>query len=593
MIIKKIPVYQYYNSTNFQEEYILSLSDVLYEFIDSIQVESPYVWQSWQSQHLDKNGVLNTINGVFPEPILTPINLPVYLMNKNGETIPSNPFFENSLNMLSLTSRYYSYNYTTPFPVPTKTVTLDNLEIGANGMGYHYAQNTLRYYNPSPYTWNGYSGITGDNQHYSYYSIYVLPSSIFKNGILNVDEYIENQRTLTELEIRLRYNSDGTEVTEITIYVRHSAVNTFDGVKNALTGMKQYVPGDTEIDSDNPYGGSGSSTTGGGDGSYVNPDDTTPAEIPDLPSIGAADLGFITMYNPTKAQLKNLSDFMWSNLFDLDTYKKLFSDPMQSIIGLAIVPVQPNTSGAKNVMFGSIDSGVSMTTIGNQYVQLDCGSVDIETWAGSFMDYSPYTKISLYLPYIGIHQLSADDIIGGSIHVVYNIDVLSGACGCFVEHSTRGVLYSYNGSCITNIPLTSVNFSSAIQNAVSAVCSGVGIIAGMATGAAPVTAMSAAGLLNSAANTALNSKPSVQRSGSLGGSAGILSIQKPYVIIERPNVSVPASVQNFVGQTSNITLNLGACHGFTMCEHVHINGINATSEEIKEIEALLKEGVIL
>ena len=346
-------------------------------------------------------------------------------------------------------------------------------------------------------------------------------------------------------------------------------------------------------DTDNPYGGGGNSGSGGGDGTLTDPDNTDPVDIPSLPSIGAADLGFITMYNPTKAQLKDLSDFMWSNLFDLDTYKKLFSDPMQSIIGLAIVPVQPNTSGSKNVMFGIIDSGVAMTTIGNQYVQLNCGSVDIEKWIGSFMDYSPYTKVSIYLPYIGIHELSADDIMDGSINVVYNIDVLSGACGCFIKHSTRGVLYSYNGSCITNIPLTSQNFSAAIQNAVSAVCSGAGIIAGIATGAAPVTAMSAAGLLNSAANTALNSKPSVQRSGSLGGSAGILSVQKPYVIIERPNISVPASVQNYVGQTANITMSLGSCHGFTMCEYVHINSINATSEEIKEIEALLKEGVML
>lgn len=592
MIIKKIPVYQYYNSTNFQEEYILSLSDVLYEFIDSIQVESPYVWRSWSGQHLIKQNVLDMINNEFPEPILTPINLPVYCMLKGQETTPTNPAFENSLNMQGLTSRYYRYNYTDIHPNPTKTVTLDSLEIGAQGIGYHDGINVIRYRNPSPYTWNGYTTIASIGP-VSFYSIFVLPSSIFKNGVLDVDEYIENNRTLTEIEIRMTYNTDATEVTSIIIYVHHSSLNTFDIVKQQLTGMKQFVPGDTEIDSDNPYGGSGSSSTGGGDGSYIDPDDTTPAEIPSLPSIGAADLGFITMYNPSKAQLKNLSDFMWSGLFDLDTYKKLFSDPMQSIIGLAIVPVAPEISGAKNVMFGSIDSGVNMPTIGNQYVQLDCGSVDIEKWAGSFMDYSPYTKISLYLPYIGIHQLSADDIIGGSIHVVYNIDVLSGACGCFVEHSSRGVLYSYNGSCITNIPLTSVNFSSAIQNAVSAVCSGVGIIAGIATGAAPVTAMSAAGLINSAANTALNSKPSVQRSGSLGGSAGILSIQKPYVIIERPNVSVPASVQNFVGQTSNITLNLGACHGFTLCEYVHINGVNATSEEIKEIEALLKEGVFL
>ena len=353
--------------------------------------------------------------------------------------------------------------------------------------------------------------------------------------------------------------------------------------------------GSTDIDSGNPYGKNGLSNIGGGDGTLVpgSLDSVDPAEIPDLPTISACDIGFMTMYNPTITQLKALSDFMWSGVFDLDTYKKLFSDPMESIIGLAIVPVAPQTGGSKNVMFGTIDSGVSMTTLSSQYVQLDCGSVAIEKFIGSFLDSDPYTKISIYLPYIGIRQLSADDIIGGSIRVVYNVDVLTGACGCFIEHSSRGVLYSYNGSCITNVPLTAANFSGAIQNAVSAVISGIGTVAGAISGAAPLTAMGVSGLLNSAANTAINSKPSIQRSGNLGGSAGIMSIQKPFVIIERPSYSVPSEVEKYVGQTSNITATLGECKGFTMCEYIHMQGCWGTENELKEIEALLKEGVVL
>lgn len=350
-----------------------------------------------------------------------------------------------------------------------------------------------------------------------------------------------------------------------------------------------------EEDLSNPYGPGGTSGPGGGNGTLKpgSLDSIDPAEIPDLPGISAANLGFITMYNPSVTQLKALSDFMWSGAFDIATYKKLFSDPMQSIIGLSIVPVAPTIAGSKNVHFGSIDSGVNMPYLSTNYVRLDCGWCDVERYIGCFMDNEPYTKISIYLPFIGIRQISADDVIGGSIHVVYNIDVLTGACACFIEHNSRGVLYSYNGSCITNVPLTAVNFSGAIQNAVSAIGSAVGMVAGMATGAAPVAAMGAVGLLTSAANTALNSKPQVQRSGNLGGSAGIMSIMTPYVIIERPDVSVPNRVQHYVGQTSNITMSLGACRGFTLCEYVHIDNVSATTEEIAEIESLLKQGVIL
>lgn len=403
----------------------------------------------------------------------------------------------------------------------------------------------------------------------------------------------ENLHAGVGVSIRMKFNSDMTIVTEFTIQIGElfAAGSIFDAFPDDFTLKGS---SDVDIDIDNPYANSGTSVEGGGDGTLLASglDSVDPAHAADTPDISAADLGFITMYAPSASQVKQLSNYMWSSL-DLLTYKKLFSSPMDSIIGLAIVPVAPDVSGSKNVMFGLIDSGISMPTIAHQYQQVDCGSVSLEKFVGCFMDNDPYTKIQIYLPFIGYRQLSADDIIGGSIQVIYNIDLLTGACACFIEHDTRGVLYSYNGSCITNVPLTALNFSGAIQNAVTAIGSAMGTIAGMATGAAPITAMSAMGLATSAANTALNSKPQVQRSGNLGGSAGIMSILTPYVIIERPALSVPSNVEHFVGQTSNITAYLGNCSGFTMCEYVHIDGVSATSEEITEIEALLKAGVIL
>ena len=432
----------------------------------------------------------------------------------------------------------------------------------------------------------------------------IFPEDIFdSDGQLDVDAYIEAGKQPVQVQYQI-LATDGHF--EVGIPVQYVDQNLY--IKIGFAYMTdywirlKYQWGDFSLeqsaaqldDPTDPYN-NGGSWFGGGDGNIPagGIDNIDPAEVPAIPGISAANLGFITMYNPTAAQIKSLSDYLWSNAFDLATYKKLFSDPMQSIIGLAIVPVAPSIAGSKNVHFGTIDSGINMSYLSTNYVQLDCGSVELYKYVGCFMDNDPYTKIQIYLPFIGFRQLSADDLIGGSIHVVYNVDVLTGACAAFIEHSTRGVLYSYNGSCITNIPLTAVNFSGAIQNAVTAIGSMVGMAAGMATGAAPLTAMSAVGMMTSAANTALNSKQQVQRSGNLGGSAGILSILTPYVVIERPNMSVPSNIGHYTGQTCNVTMNLGTCHGFTMCEYVHLDGVAATSEEILEIESLLKAGVML
>lgn len=344
---------------------------------------------------------------------------------------------------------------------------------------------------------------------------------------------------------------------------------------------------------DDPYIVDDPATFGGGGGAHEDPDEIEKAEIPDLPELSAVDTGLVTLYTATNAQLQALGGYLWSNLWDIETnFKKLFADPMNCLIGLSIVPVQPTAGGAQNVKFGNITTNIALNVLSSQFVELDCGSVNIKEYIGSFLDYSPYVNISLYLPYIGYRELSPDDVMNDTIHVVYHIDVLSGGCCAMIETGKKGLLYSFNGSCITNVPITAINYSGAIQNAVSAVGAGLTTVAGIATGAAPVAAVGAASMLSSAANTAMNSKPTIQRSGSMGGSAGLMSYQKPLLVITRPRMSVPDKLNKFVGLTTNVTMKLSQVKGFTQVEHVHLSGIAATDDEKDELMTLLRQGVI-
>jgi len=617
----KFTTYTYFGSgadtKQFSIPYTLFQDDMLY---DQIQAECEtqgtdlITIQHWTDLTMPVEQAVSKINTFLGGARYIGNNVPYYVINPLDSDFPNTgyPIISGYLNKFRINTSMYRPNNGTMTQQPTQIALLNGTELDVNQRSNLYVETQMSAEeNPPPtITHNAVLGCGGSGEvefieRYSSYpghanagdlslTIPLFKSDFIVNNLVNsAYEYIS-----CSLLIDIKFDVDVASreilnIFEVDIRGRYDHTQSrwyrvFDSIDLAYTMPE-------EDDQQNPYGGGGTSGTGGGDGT-LRPgglDDIDPAEIPNLPGISAANLGFITMYNPTVTQLHSLSDFMWSGAFDLATYKKLFSDPMQSIIGLAIVPVAPSVGGVKNVHFGSIDSGVSMPYLSTNYVRLDCGWCDVERYIGCFMDNEPYTKISIYLPFIGIRQISADDVIGGSIHVVYNIDVLSGACACFIEHNSRGVLYSYNGSCITNVPLTAVNFSGAIQNAVSAIGSAVGMVAGMATGAAPVAAMGAVGLLTSAANTALNSKPQVQRSGNLGGSAGIMSIMTPYVIIERPSLSVPGNVQHYVGQTSNITMLLGNCHGFTLCEYVHIDNVSATTEEIAEIESLLKQGVIL
>lgn len=342
---------------------------------------------------------------------------------------------------------------------------------------------------------------------------------------------------------------------------------------------------------ENPYEISPSSVGGGYGSGVITPSDLI--DDPEPPDIDAISTGLLTIFKPTLSQIQSLGDYLWSNAFDVDTLKKLFGDPMDAIIGLSIVPVNPPAGGSKNVKVGNIDTGISMSYLSRQFVEKDLGSLSIDPYIGSFMDYSPYTKIQIYLPYIGFRELSPEDVMGTTISIKYIIDVLTGGCNAILNVSGKGAIYQFNGSCIANVPLTALNYSGAIQNAISAVGSLVTAGAGVASGNPALAGVGVVGLATRATNAVINTKPTIQRSGNAGGASGLCGVQYAYAIIERPRLSTPANYNGFIGNTLNVTMTIGSCDGLTMVEAIHLDNVLCTENEREELMKMLHEGVII
>lgn len=347
-----------------------------------------------------------------------------------------------------------------------------------------------------------------------------------------------------------------------------------------LEFFNEYVTPDAQTDDPYEYGGTSSGRVGGG-GSWDN--SSVPVDFPALPSVSAADAGFITIFNPTLTQLQNLAAYMWSSAFDVDAVKKIFADPINSILGLSIVPVNVPSTVSKTVKVGGISTGVQMAVADSQYVELDCGSITVNEYWGAYLDYAPYTKVEIYLPYIGARPLSTDDVMGKTIALKYHVDVLSGACIAYVKCGAS-VLYSFAGQCSTVLPVTGNDWTSAISGAIS--------IAG-AIGATVATGGAAAPMLAGVASTAVNSlKPEIQKSGSVSGSSGLMAIQTPYLIITRPRQAIPSGQNHYIGYPSFVTVRMGDLYGYTEVESTHLDGIPCTQAELDEILTLLKGGVL-
>lgn len=340
---------------------------------------------------------------------------------------------------------------------------------------------------------------------------------------------------------------------------------------------------DSTISNTDPFRPGGTSDTGGGGGTFDDSSDVIP--IPDLPTLTAAQSGFIRLYNPTISQLQALSQYMWST-FDMNAWKKLFADPMDVFLGLSIIPCPVTTGVSSHIFVGNVDTGISVSTAASQWAKVDCGYLTIPSFSGSYLDYAPFTRVSIYLPYIGDRALDVDSVVGNTLHVVYYVDIITGACNAFIEIN-GSVLYTFSGQCAITIPIASNDWSSAISAAVN---TSIQIASAMATEGATVPNMTMS-MINTAISGDL--KPTVSKSGAVSGMSGFLGIQKPYLTIIRPRQALPARQNSFMGYPSFITRTLSSLSGYTEIYSIHLENVGATDVELNEIESLLKSGVIL
>lgn len=347
---------------------------------------------------------------------------------------------------------------------------------------------------------------------------------------------------------------------------------------------------------EDPYQTGPTSEPEGGYGDFDYSGDSI--DLPALPSLSIADSGFVTLYKPTLAQLQSLSQYLWAGLFDPSTFKKIFADPMDCIISLAIAPVSPSATQQQELKVGNVGTGVTIDVLDNQFCQVTYKTLNFGQRTKTFMDDSPYTKAQIYLPYIGVRGLAIDDIIRADLELQYNIDLFTGACNASLKCTKRNkdanksqlasVLYQFTGNVLANIPVTGQNFAAFIQATIGA----VGTAVGVATGAGAVAGLA------SAVNAATSMKPDVEKSGNLSSTAGFLGVQKPYLILTYPHVCIPSGRDDVVGTPSFIGLSssrkLSSFKGFTLLHKVNVKGLYCTDTERNMIlQALTGEGVIL
>lgn len=373
---------------------------------------------------------------------------------------------------------------------------------------------------------------------------------------------------------------------------------------------------DEKEDSDNPYWEGGTSDEGGGGGNFS--DDSDDVSEDDLPDISAIGTGMATIFTPSTGQLRALANVMWNHDF-FAFMQNLVENISDMFTSLAMVPFVVTPGNTVSVTWLGFDTAVSLRLAAQQYYEFDMGSINLGNdprifTSGSALDYSPFSRLGIFLPFIGYEELDIDECRGATLHLVYRIDILSGACVALLKINGN-TIYQYTGNCLTQIPITNENMQSLVSDAVNIGIAYANARSGGAAAAAELDAakgeadvaksaakeaharshltQSRTQLASATANSMMGMKPQFNKSGSVGSAAAMLAVKQPYLFLTTPRQAIPDRYQKYCGFPSNITGLLGEFSGYTVVEDIRLNNLVATSPEVEEIYNLLKGGVIV
>lgn len=365
-------------------------------------------------------------------------------------------------------------------------------------------------------------------------------------------------------------------------------------------------------------------------GTPVDPDD--PSQGSSYPSIvPASGSGLIHVYNPTPGEFVGFGNWLWVTYADA-TIDKIWNNPFDGIIGAHELYATPQTDGRDNIRSGFLVCPVQSDLVRQRYTEIDCGTVIIPEFYGNYFDYSPYSQAYIYLPFIGINEVSIDDIVGHAVNIRYRVDAYNGSCIAMIyvaKSGYRNLCYQFGGNCAVEVPLAGGSQAAikagmlqaeaysraAIQSAqiqkTASIGSGIlggaagssfagplaGIIGALAGGTSGYIQgsanVAAAKLQGSAMQEAARyaNKSSVQHSGQFGASHGAMGLKNPFIMIRNPIQVKVVNYNDDYGFPAHKRVIIGGCTGYLRVREVNVISAHATNEEKRAIEEELKAGV--
>lgn len=452
---------------------------------------------------------------------------------------------------------------------------------------------------------------SGDNRYRMYYNEYnTLDGSLQSN--------IDSWQNKPQSYFFIHYTVNGEEMYGVC-YAQFSGYGDADyPTRIGVIALGSDWWGGSIIPGGGGGGSWGSDTViGGGQGVWTFPSDdrgdTTGATVAAIATTRRTALqAFYTashgyqIHQILPNEMQNIFGLLYDDSF-FSRYTQSMFNPLSAVISLHLLPTALcNPTATKTALtLSGYDVSANLPTPQN-FPLVDCmhaahiGSLDIAA-TDTFIDYAPYTRAYLHLPYVGVLDIDINAIAAGSISVDYLTDAMTGNCAAYVTCIDRdghaAIKYCATGNCAYSLPMFSAAQDGAAVGKI--VSSTLGLAMSAITGN-PSTALSAVGGIAGGLFDAATSQRNTQITGTIGGNPGMISDTQCYLEIVRPVWANPQHYQQLDGLPSLLSGTITAFNeygdaytGYIRVVSLETDGIQAAQDELIEIETLLRSGIFI
>ena len=425
-----------------------------------------------------------------------------------------------------------------------------------------------------------------------YHSFSSMTSRVTDIGNLGIVPYIFSSESASYIAFGLINMSEESHTASIRLIC-------LDDIPNASP----------EIERNNTTTGPDSTTGGYGGGSFD--DSSDPFGLPNLPSLGVSEVGFVNVYQATAGQLVGFADELFpdfemptpstkegldgvvENLNNVASVLGFFADSylnkglIDYVIDCHIVPVMPSVEANQGIKVGYRTFNYNPNKVLSDYVEFNCGSLQIAEYYQNFLDYEG-TRAKLYLPFVGFVDIKPEWFQSGSLGVIYHFNIIDGSCIAFVVATSsksklkNTVVATFGANCCVHMPITGLNYSSMIS----------GVLGGVGTVSSGLLGGSVGTIVKGIEQGAL-ARPTLEQSNGYNAGMSFMCYRTPYLLIERPVASFSEKYPSEKGLPLNVTCNLNELSGFTVCENPILDGLKILPEEKEMLLNLLTTGIIL